>query len=313
MNTEGSSFLRTDIPMDDKIVLITGASSGVGLATALLLAERGADIVMVCRNRARAEFMRDEIAKYATGRPPILFLADLSSQAEIHVLATEVRDRLSRIDVLINNAGAMFASRQLTPEGVEKTLAINHVAPFLLTKLLLDLVRAAPAGRILTVAAESHSGSLDFTNLQGERHYNFFTAYNRSKLCNILFTYELARRLAGNTITANCLCPGPTLTRIGDNMTGLPSLLPGMIKRIPYFLAYPESGARTPVYVASSPDLAGVTGRFFLRGRETRTKRITYDTDVATRLWNLSEALCETSLARQSETWSERGRFRQRS
>lgn len=172
--------------MDGKTVLITGASSGVGLATAIQLAECGADVVMVCRDRVRGEFMRNEVAKYAVGRSPILFLADLSSQAEIHRLANEVRGRLSRIDVLINNAGAIFGSRELTPEGVEKTLAINHVAPSLLTKLLLDLLGAAPAGRIITVPSESHSGSIDFANLQGERHYNFFAAYNRSKLCNIL-------------------------------------------------------------------------------------------------------------------------------
>ena len=196
---------------------------------------------MVGRDRTRGNFMRAEIAKCAAGSEPILFLADLSSQAEIHRLAEKLRGSLSRIDVLINNAAAMFADREVTPEGLEKTFAINHLAPFILTHLVLDLIRAAPAGRILTASSEFHSGTLDFSDLQGERRYNWLGAYKRSKLCNILFTYEL-----------------------------------------------------TPVYVASSPDLDGVSGRFFLRRRTTRTKNITYDIDAAHRLWNKSEALCES-------------------
>ena len=233
--------------------------------------------------------------------PPILFLADLSSQAEIHRLAEKLHGSLSRIDVLINNAAAMFADREVTPEGLEKTFAINHLAPFILTHLVLDLIRAAPAGRILTASSEFHSGRLDFSNLQGERRYNWLGAYKRSKLCNILFTYELARRLAGTTVTANCFSPGPTLTRLGDNLRGLPAVFPWIVKRIPSLLAFPERAAITPVYVASSPDLDGVSGRFFLRCRTTRTKHITYDIDAAHRLWNKSEALCESGATALSQ------------
>ncbi len=164
------------------------------------------------------------------------------------------------------------------PDGLEKTLAVNHLAPFVLTHLLLDLLRAAPAGRILTAASEFHSDAeLDFSNLQGQRQYNWLGAYKRSKLCNILFTYELSRRLAGSTITANCFSPGPTLTRLGDNMRGLPAAVPWLLKHIPSLLAFPEGAARTPVYVASSPDLDGVSGRFFWQCREMHTKPITYD------------------------------------
>ena len=282
------------ISMSGKTVLITGATSGLGLATALLLAEQGAEVVMVGRDRTRGNFMRAEIAKCAAGSVPILFLADLSSQAEIHRLAEKLHGSFSRIDVLINNAAAMFADREVTPEGLEKTFAINHLAPFILTHLVLDLIRAAPAGRILTASSEFHSGTLDFSNLQGERRYNWLGAYKRSKLCNILFTYELARRLAGTTVTANCFSPGPTLTRLGDNLRGLPAVFPWIVKRIPSLLAFPERAAITPVYVASSPDLDGVSGRFFLRCRTTRTKNITYDIDAAHRLWNKSEALCES-------------------
>jgi len=285
---------QSEMSMSGKTVLITGATSGLGLATALLLAERGAEVVMVGRDRTRSNFMRTEVAKCAAGNAPILFLADLSSQAEIHRLAERLHGCFSRIDILINNAAAVFAEREVTPDGLEKTFAVNHLAPFALTHLLLDLLRAAPAGRILTASSEFHSGELDFSNLQGQRQYNWLGAYKRSKLCNILFTYELSRRLAGSTITANCFSPGPTLTRLGDNMRGLPAAVPWLLKRIPSLLAFPESAARTAVYAASSPDLDGVTGRFFLRCRETRTKQITYDIDVSARLWKMSQALYES-------------------
>lgn len=284
--------MKVSPDMDDKVVLITGAGSGVGLASGLLLAERGAEIVMVCHDRIRGSFMRKGVAEYASRRPPALFFADLSSQAQVHILANQIRHSYPRIDVLMNNAGAVFAARELTEEGVERTLAINHLAPFLLTRLLLDLVCAAPAGRIVNVTSQTHSGSLDFANLEGERHYNFLDSYNRSKLCNILFTYELARRLCGTSITANCLSPGPTITRIGGNMKGWPAFVPRLLKRIPFVSAYPEREARTHVYVASSPDLDGISGRFFLRCREARTKAITYGPGIAAKLWDVSEALC---------------------
>jgi NAD(P)-dependent dehydrogenase (short-subunit alcohol dehydrogenase family) len=292
--------------MDEKIVLVTGANSGVGFATARKLAELGAEVVMVCRNPARGNPARKEIAKVATGPAPTLLLADLSSQASIHELAGEVHARFSRIDVLVNNAGAIFARRQLTADGIEKTFAINHLAPFLLTNLLLDLVQAAPAGRILTVASESHSGALEFDNLQGERHYNFFGAYNRSKLGNILFTYELARHLKGTGITVNCLSPGPTVTPFGDNLTGLPALFPMLMKRIPFLLRSPEKGSETSIYLASSPDVAGVSSRFFLRCRESRTKKITYDAEVAARLWRVSENLCAKVTNTSPAEWAHR-------
>ena len=284
-----------DETMDGKVVLITGANSGVGFASARAIAERGAAVVMVCRDPARGAAALDEVAKVATGPAPALLLADLSSQAEIRALAAEVRARFPRIDVLLNNAGAIFAQRELTVDGIEKTFAINHLAPFLLTNLLLDLVRTAPAGRIVTVSSEVHSGKIDFDNLQGERHYNFFAAYGRSKTLNILFTYELARRLEGTGITANCVSPGPTATRFGDGMRGLPSLMPKVMKRIPFLFASPEQGARTSVYVACSRELEGVSGRFFLRSREKRTKPITYNTGMAEQLWSVSDRLCAGS------------------
>jgi NAD(P)-dependent dehydrogenase (short-subunit alcohol dehydrogenase family) len=235
--------------------------------------------------------MTSQVAKIATGPPPILIIADLLLQSEIHRLSDQIRRRSSRIDVLINNAGSMFASRELSTENIEKTLAVNHIAPFLLTALLLDLVSAAPAGRIIVVASEFHSGSIDFGNLQGERHYNFFSAYLRSKLCNILFAYELSRRLAKTHLTVNCVSPGPTITRLGENMGGVPAFVAFLTKRNPFAWQYPEGGAIT--YAASSQELDGISGRFFLRDQEKRTKNITYDSDAAVRLWSLSEGLCE--------------------
>jgi NAD(P)-dependent dehydrogenase (short-subunit alcohol dehydrogenase family) len=288
-------YMTTD--MDEKVALITGASSGIGLGTAIQLAERGAEVLMVCRDPVRGQFMRKKVEEYASGPTPILLLADLSSQTDIHALASQVRSRISRIDVLVNSAGAIFTRRELTPEGIERTLAINHLAPFLLTRLLLGLVEAAPAGRIVNIACKFHSGSLDFSNLQGERSYNLLAAYRRSKLLNILFTYELARRLTGSTITVNSVSPGLTATRFGNSLTGLPTLLPMLVRQIPFLLSWPEQGACGPVYVASSPDLTGVSGRFFLRCRETRTKPITYDPEVAARAWQISEALCAQSVS----------------
>ena len=172
-------------------------------------------------------------------------------------------------------------------------LALNHIAPFLLTNLLLDLIKASPAGRIVTVSSEFHSGELDFKNLQGQRHYSPLRAHNRSKLCNILFTYELARHLSGTRVTANCASPGRTITRLGNNVRGLSG---GVVRLMKYVrFSYPERGAQTPVYVASSPEVELISGRFFLNCRETRTKEITYDLRVAERLWRVTEALCERS------------------
>lgn len=277
--------------IDGKVVLVTGANSGVGFATARALAELGSAVIMVCRDPNRGDSAKDAVAKVATGPAPVLLLADLSSQAAVRVLAGEVRSRFQRIDVLISNAGAIFARRELTVDGIEKTFATNHLAPFLLTHLLLDLVLAAPTGRIVIVASESHSSKIDLDNLQGEKKYNFLGAYNRSKLANILFTYELARRLDGTGVTANCLSPGPVKTRFGDNMTGLPRLFPLLMKRLPILFVAPDKGASTSIYLASSPEVAGLSGKFFLRGREARTKPISYDHDIAAQLWSISEKL----------------------
>lgn len=271
-----------------KIVLITGANAGIGFATAISLARQGAEIAMVCRDPDRAGAAIKAIAEVALA-PPSLFIADLSSQAAIRGLAAALPGKLPRIDVLINNAGAAFATREFTVDGIEKTFATNHLAPFLLTNLVIDLIRRSPAGRIVNLTAGipvSRSSFLD--NLQGERHYSQFGAYRSSKISNILFTYELARRLEGTGTTVNCVHPGPTRTEFTRKAGGT---LARMAKIFHPLMRSPEAGARTPVYLATDSAVAGVTGGYFVNCRQRKSARLTYDRVIADSLWKISEQL----------------------
>ena len=277
--------------MTDQTVLITGANSGVGFAAAEVLAQRGARVLLLCRDRSRGEDARARLRTIATGPAPRLYLADLASQAEIRRVAEDIRDDHAHIDVLLNNAGGVFAKREETGDGIERTFATNHLAPFLLTNLLLGEVLAAPRGRVVTVATEVYAKRIDFTNLQSERGHQFFKAYQRSKLCNVLFAFELARRLQGTTATSNAVSPGPSRTRFGDNLTGAAGLFTKAMKRMPMF-GSPEKGAQTLVYAATAPELGGASGRFFFKSKEYDTKPITHDGELAVRLWRVSEQLC---------------------
>jgi NAD(P)-dependent dehydrogenase (short-subunit alcohol dehydrogenase family) len=281
--------------MENKVIVITGASSGAGLAAARQIAGLGAQVVLICRDAARGQAALEGVRSASRGPEPVLLLANLEVQVEVRRLTDEIRSRFTRLDVLINNAGGIFEKRMLTADGIEKTFALNHLAPFLLTTLLLDLIQAAQQGRVITVSSESHSGKIDFNNLQGEKSYNFLAAYNLSKLGNLLFTYELARRLQGSSTTANSVSPGPTKTRFGDNMTGLPALFPRVMKSIPILFRPPDEAARTYTYAASAPELSQTSGRFFLRCREKRTAKISYDLLAAAQLWQISEKLCAAS------------------
>jgi NAD(P)-dependent dehydrogenase (short-subunit alcohol dehydrogenase family) len=282
--------------MHGKTVLITGANSGIGFVTAVELAKMGARVLMVCRDTERGAHARAAVAQVASGAAPELLLADISSQQAIRALANEVRQRFPKIDVLINNAGGIFAERGFTANGIERTFATNHLGPFLLTNLLIDLVKTGTGGRIVNVASESYPSRLDFGNLQGEKGYGFLSAYFRSKLENIIFSLDLAQQLQNSGVTVNCMSPGPTSTRLGDNMTGLAGLFPRLAKKL---FPSPEKGARTLIYLASSPDVEGISGRFFLRQRARRTKPVTSDAEVAARLWRVSSELVGLPVAKQ--------------
>jgi NAD(P)-dependent dehydrogenase (short-subunit alcohol dehydrogenase family) len=272
--------------MNKKTIVITGASSGLGLAIARQLAATGARLIMVSRDPARGAAARDEVAGVATGPDPIFLAADLSSQRLIRDLASVLHRRFASIDVLINNAGTASGTRELTVDGLEKTFATNHLGPFLLTELVLDLL--GPGGRVVNTVSETHSGKLDFDNLQGERHYSFFSAYARSKAAEILFTYELARRLRGTGITANCFTPGPTASGFGRGTRGFIRVMSTLVNVIG---RRPEASARIAMYLATAPQREGVSGQYFHHDRPARSKPVTYDVQIAARLWAVSEAL----------------------
>jgi NAD(P)-dependent dehydrogenase (short-subunit alcohol dehydrogenase family) len=290
---------REAMPMAGKTVLVTGASTGVGLVTARALAERGAAVMMVSRDPHRGAAALAAVQAVAKGPATRLLLADLSSPRAVRALADEVHAQCSQLDVLINNAAGLFRRREVTADGIEKTFATNHLGPFLLTTLLLDRLRGAPAGRIVNVASSSHASSIDWENLQSQRGYHFFKAYVLSKTCNILFTYELARRLANTRITVNAVSPPPTMTDFGRGQGGLLAVMRGLLRLFTFLgiASTPDRGARTIVDLACSEGMASTTGRFFLRGRDRKTKPITYDTAVAARLWQISEALCDARAA----------------
>lgn len=274
--------------LQGKTCIITGASSGIGKAAACGIAALGADVVLVCRNPALGDTAMREVASLGGGSVELL-IADLSSQHEIRRLAGEILDKRERIDVLVNNAGGIFGERRVTEDGIEMTLALNHLAYFLLSNLLVDRIRASAPARIVNVSSGAHRmAKIDWDDLQGARRYSGIRAYGLSKLCNILFTYELARRLDGTGVTVNCMHPGAVGTSFG--VTG------GKLMRRAFRLAgplmrSPERGADTIVWMASAPELAGVTGKYFMDRKEKRSSRLSHDQATARRLWNASARL----------------------
>jgi NAD(P)-dependent dehydrogenase (short-subunit alcohol dehydrogenase family) len=274
--------------MHGKVCVITGATSGIGLETAKRLAAMGARIVMVGRDRARGE------AALATVPGATIHYADLSRLSGMKRVAADIAAATPTIDVLLNNAGAAFQPRQVTEDGIEKTFALNHLSYFVLSNLLRESLRAAASARgearIVNVASRAHErATLDFDDLMFEKDYFGTKLYARSKLCNILFTRELARRLAGTGITANALHPGFVKTRIGDSVGGVYALIFKMLK---LFQAIPlEEGAETPAYLASSPDGAHVTGQYFNRCKVTEPAPAARDDAAARKLWDTSVKL----------------------
>ncbi|HQT91282.1 MAG TPA: SDR family oxidoreductase [Candidatus Kryptobacter bacterium] len=275
--------------MKDKICVVTGANVGIGKVTALELAGMGATVVMVCRNREKGEAAAVEIVS-ATGNKSVhLLVGDLSSQKEVRDMAARFKERFDSLHVLVNNAGGLVPTRQLSADGIEKTFATNHLGYFLLTNLLLDLlVRSAPS-RIVNVSSDVHRlARLDFDNLQGERKYAQFQAYALSKLANVLFTYELAQRLDGKKVTVNGLHPGGVNSNFYNNSG----------KGLRFFSDFfgwtmrsPEKGAETVIYLASSPEVEGITGKYFKDKKAIPSSKLSMDGENARRLWEVSEEM----------------------
>jgi NAD(P)-dependent dehydrogenase (short-subunit alcohol dehydrogenase family) len=274
--------------MQGKIVAATGATSGIGEKAVEALARQGARIVFVARDPARAEATLARLEAIAPDLGHRFFLADLSLMREAKRVSGEILAAEPRIDVLINNAGAIFSDRRVTAEGLERTFALNHMSYFILTAELIDRLRASPAGRIVSVASHAHRGArLDFGDLQTAQGYKGWRAYQCSKLANILFTRELARRLSGG-VTANCLHPGVVASRFADEAGGWTRRLFWLVKR---FAISPELGADTIVYVASSPEVSGITGEYFATRKIETPSGAARDMDAAARLWEVSEEL----------------------
>ena len=269
--------------MQGKVCLVTGATSGIGKEIARGLSKLGVTVAIAGRSREKCESAMQE-TKSAS-----YFVADLSSQAEVRKLAEEFSSKYDRLDVLINNAGVFLAERKLTVDGIECTLAVNHLAPFLLTNLLIDKLKASAPSRIVTTSSMAHKGGhLDLDDMQFEkRRYSGIYAYSQSKLANILFTRELARQLAGTQVTANCFHPGAVRTDLvrGNSIYGL------VWKAAGTFFVSPEKGADTAVYLASSDQVAGMTGGYFVKRRQERSSDLSYGEETAKKLWKLSEKL----------------------
>jgi NAD(P)-dependent dehydrogenase (short-subunit alcohol dehydrogenase family) len=277
--------------LEGRTCLVTGATSGVGEETAVGLARCGARVILVARSRERGEASAARV-KTKTGNAAVeLLLADLASQEQIRELAGQVLERCPALHVLVNNAAVFHLSREITADGYEMTFAVNHLTYFLLTRLLLNrLVESRPA-RIVNVASNGHKyGKLDFDDLQSEKSYPFMRVYATSKLANVLFTYELARRLAGTGVTANCLHPGAVSTRLGINDGRLGRIVVPLLR--PFFLS-PEAGARTSIYLASSDEVENVSGKYFVKCTPRPSSPDSYDEAVARRLWEKSSQLTQ--------------------
>jgi len=276
--------------MAGKSVLVTGGTGGIGKATATGLAALGARVGITGRDQVRAEAAAAGI-RATPGSPAVdVFAADMSVQAGVRRLAAQVLDTYPRLDVLVNNVGGFWAHRHVTGDGLEYTFALNHLAPFLLTSLLLDRLTASAPARIVTVSSGAHArGRVDFDDLQGERNYSGQRAYSQSKLANVMFTYELARRLEGTGVTATVLHPGVVRTSFGAEDQA--AYLAVMIRVARLFMKTPAQGAGTPVYLASSPEVEGITGRYFAHCKPQASSRAADDTAAAARLWQASADL----------------------
>ena len=274
--------------MEGKIVLITGGTSGIGKAAATALAAMGAEVVVTGRDRERAEKAVAEIRRDSGGPKVSLMLADLAVQTEVRKLAEGFRERHDRLDMLANNAGLIQSRRTMTPDGIELTLAVNHLAPFLLTNLLLEVLERSAPSRIITVSSEARrSAHIDFDDLQSRRRYRAFPVYGMTKLANILFTYELAERLRGTGVVANCVHPGGVNTNFGGNNMSVGILL---FRAFKPFMRTPEQGADTIIYLAAAPEAGAMSGKYLADRKEVSPAQ-PRDEALQKRLWEVSAEL----------------------
>ncbi|MEP7064496.1 MAG: SDR family oxidoreductase [Gemmatimonadota bacterium] len=276
--------------MTGRVCVVTGATAGIGKETALGLARMGATVVVVARDPDKAVRIVDEISRVADNSNVEWVRGDFASLDSVRAAAAEIAKRHGAIHVLVNNAGVANRHRTLSADGYELTFAVNHLAPFLLTRELLPLLRAGAPSRIITVAsAAERQGPIDFEDLQSEKRYRGFLAYGKTKLMNVLFTYELAARLSGSGVTANCLHPGAVAT---DMLRQLPKWLYALISP---FLITPAQGAATTIFLASSPAVEGVSSSYYEKGKAKRSSTRSYDVSARERLWSVSEALIESA------------------
>lgn len=282
--------------MSEKIVFVTGATSGIGAVTARRLAALGATLVMVGRDREKSDRVANDI-RQRTGNSKVIYLVgDLSSQKDLRRLVDEFKNHFDRLDVLVNNAGAVFLSRHESVDGIEMTLALNHLNYFLLTNLLMDRLIASAPARIVNVSSAAHNGArLNFDDLENKKGYNGMRAYGQSKLANLLFTYELARRLEGKGVTVNALHPGFVASNFAKNNLGI---LRPLMSLIQFAAISPEEGAQTSFYLATSPGVEGVSGKYFINQKAVSSSPASYDEAAARRLWETSEQMTGLAAAR---------------
>jgi len=283
--------------LNEKICLVTGASSGIGKATAMRLAELGAIVILVIRNHTRGERTLNEIIKVTENKNVYLFITDLSSQTDIQNLAKTIKKNFDRIDVLINNAGAYFSKRHITVDGIEATFAVNYLSRFLLTNLLLDLILNSKQGRIIDISGEYHrKGKINFEDLEFTKKYSGLETTKQAKLAEILFSYELARRLVNTNVTVNSIHPGAVATNIIYNDPDAHLAKKFAYRIFSIFLKNPFKAAENIIYLASSPEFNDGTGKYFIDKNEVLSAALTYDEDLAQKLWKVSEEMTNVKI-----------------
>ena len=278
--------------MEGKICMVTGANSGIGKATVIGLAKLNAKVIMICRNQEIGEKVRKEIISQTGNKNIDLLLCDLSSQDQVRKLVDEFKNKYQKLDVLINNAGVMLKKRVLSVDGIEMNYAVHFLAPFLLTNLLLDVLKKSAPSRIINVASAAHKrAKIDFNDLQSEnKKYRLFIVYGTSKLAEVLFTYELSRKLEGTGVTANAVHPGVVNSNLGRDQSKFSQWFARK------FFKSPEEGAQTSIYLASSPEVEGITGKYFVNKQPKESSEESYNEDYAKKLWHAAEEMTKLKL-----------------